>query len=211
MTQPTEAVSSITAATAATQVVPSSSPMVFLNEFYVTFQIDSSGNMLHPMTVKRDSSGGEMYLDPSSNSAALTYEDLAVWYNAAMINAMEETSDLSANMPDSYLVTFKRYLPEPITGPKQPEPVEKERMVLKNGEMLYQDPDIGDLVAKKTERDIIYRALLAKITDSNDNSSNDSPAKTNTTAAAAAPATQVTKPVTDDKWPKIQGPTFKNG
>jgi len=217
MTQPTEAISSITAATAATQVVPSSRPMVLLNEFYVTFQIDSSGTMLHPMTVKRDSSGGDikLYLDPS-NTTSLTYEDLTVWYNAAMNNVMEETPDLSANMPDSYLVTFKRYLPEPSTGPgpapvrvARPEPVEKERMVLKNGEMLYQDPDIGDLVAKKRELDIIYRALSATITGSNDDSSNDSPAKTNTTAAAAA--TQVTKPVTDNKRDDIQGRTFVNG
>jgi hypothetical protein len=228
--------------------------MVLLNEFYVTFQIDSSGTMLHPMTVKRDSSGGDinLYLDPSSNSAALTYEDLTVWYNAAMINVMEETPDLSANMPDSYLVTFKRYLPEPTTGPgpapvrvARPEPVEKERMVLKNGEMLYQDPDIGDLVAKKRELDIIYRALSATITGSNDDSSNDSPAKdvVDTSAqiisetanvpvvtavpitspgslpvaaaaevvAAAAPATQVTKPVTDNKRSEFQGRTFVNG
>jgi hypothetical protein len=239
MTQPTEAISSITAATAATQVVPSSRPMVLLNEFYVTFQIDSSGTMLHPMTVKRDSSGGDinLYWDPSSNTAALTYEDLTVWYNAAMINAMEETPDLSANMPDSYLVTFKRYLPEPSTGPgpapvrvARPEPVEKERMVLKNGEMLYQDPDIGDLVAKKRELDIIYRTLgglLATNTGSNDNSNDESTPAKDTSAQSisetanvpvataaevvAAPATQVTKPVTDNKRDDIQGPTYENG
>jgi len=231
VTQPTEAISSITAATAATQVVPSSSPMVFLNEFYVTFQIDSSGNMLHPMTVKRDLSGGEMYLDPSSNSAALTYEDLTVWYNAAMINVMEETADLSANTPDSYLVTFKRYLPEPATGPKQPEPVEKERMVLKNGEMLYQDPDVGDLVAKKRELDIIYRALSATITGSTTATTNmvdtAAPIISETANVPVVTAVPITSPgslpvaaaaevvaaaaPTDDKWPKIQGPTFKNG
>jgi len=238
VTQPTEAISSITAATAATQVVPSSRPMVLLNEFYVTFQIDSSGTMLHPMTVKRDASGGDinLYWDPS-NSETLTYEDLTVWYNAAMINAMEETPDLSANMPDSYLVTFKRYLPEPITGPgpapvrvARPEPVEKERMVLKNGEMLYQDPDISDLMAKKRELDIIYRtlgALLATNTGSNDNSNDESSPAKDTSAQSisetanvpvataaevvAAPATQVTKLVTDNKRDDIQGPTYENG
>jgi len=233
MTQPTEAVSSITAATAATQVVPSFRPMVLLNEFYVTFQIDSSGTMLHPMTVKRDSSGGDikLYLDPSSNTTSLTYEDLTVWYNAAMINAMEETSDLSANMPDSYLVTFKRYLPEPITGPKQPEPVEKERMVLKNGEMLYQDPDVGDLVAKKRELDIIYRALSATITGSTTATTNmvdtAAPIISETANVPVVTAVPITSPGSlpvataaevvaaaapaDDKWPKIQGRTFVNG
>uniref|UniRef100_A0A6C0EM79 Uncharacterized protein n=1 Tax=viral metagenome TaxID=1070528 RepID=A0A6C0EM79_9ZZZZ len=218
--------------------------MVLLNEFYVTFQIDSSGTMLHPMTVKRDASGGDikLYLDPSSNTASLTYEDLTVWYNAAMNNVMEETPDLSANMPDSYLVTFKRYLPEPGTGPgpapvrvARPEPVEKERMVLKNGEMLYQDPDISDLMAKKRELDIIYRVLSATITGSN----NDSTTATTNMVDTAAPiisetanvpvvtAVPITSPGSlpvataaevvaaaapaDDKWPKIQGPTFKNG
>ena len=214
--------------------------MVLLNEFYVTFQIDSSGTMLHPMTVKRDASGGKiyLYLDPSSNSETLTYEDLTVWYNAAMINVMEETPDLSANMPDSYLVTFKRYLPEPGRGPApvgRPEPVEKERMVLKNGEMLYQDPDVGDIVAKKRELDIIYRALSTTITGSNDDSPAETAASTDvvdtspiisetanvpvvTTVPITSPgslpvaaAAEVVAAPANNKRPDIQGPTYVNG